>query len=61
MTPNALNIYSLQKYCQMLFLRFLAMTIFIPAENTGHSDFPGHIPGFNSGSVWLVCSMMVTA
>jgi hypothetical protein len=35
---------SLQKHCQMVFSRFLAMTIFIPAENTQHSEFPGHIP-----------------
>jgi hypothetical protein len=45
MTPNALNMHivhktllkSLQKHCQMVFSRFLSMTISIPAENTWHS------------------------
>jgi hypothetical protein len=35
---------SLQKHCQMVFSRFMATTIVIPAENTRHSEFPGHIP-----------------
>jgi hypothetical protein len=29
----------------MVFSKFFATTIFIPAENTRHSEFPGHIPG----------------
>jgi hypothetical protein len=31
---------SLQKHCQTVFSRFLAATIFVPAENTRHSEFP---------------------
>jgi hypothetical protein len=49
MTPNALNhktlLKSLQKHCQMVFSRFLATTLFIPAEK--HSEFPGHICVFS--------------
>jgi hypothetical protein len=35
MTPNALVKYAdiVQKHCQMVFSRFLSMTIFIAAEN----------------------------
>jgi hypothetical protein len=36
---------SLQKHCQTVFSRFLSMTIFIPAENTRHSEKPGQNPG----------------
>jgi hypothetical protein len=32
---------SLQKHCQMVFSRFVSTTIFIPAENTLHSEKPG--------------------
>jgi hypothetical protein len=32
---------SLQKYCQMVFSRFLATTIFVPAENTDTLNFLG--------------------
>jgi hypothetical protein len=35
---------SLQKHCQTVFSRFLSMTIFIPAENTRHSEKPGQNP-----------------
>jgi hypothetical protein len=35
---------SLQKHCQTVFSRFLSMTIFIPAENTHHSEKPGQNP-----------------
>jgi hypothetical protein len=42
MTPNALNMHDLQKYYQVVFSRFLATTTFVPAENTQHSEFPGH-------------------
>jgi hypothetical protein len=46
MTPNALNMHttllkSLQKHCQMVFSRLWSMTIFIPAENTRHSEKHG--------------------
>jgi hypothetical protein len=50
MTSNALNIVhktllkSLQKHCQTVFSRFLLITIFIPAENTRHSEKPGQNP-----------------
>jgi hypothetical protein len=50
---NALNMHSskpllksLQKQCQTVFSRFLSMTIFIPAENTRHSEKPGQNPGY---------------
>jgi hypothetical protein len=33
-----------QEHYQMVFSRFLATTTFVPAENTRHSEFPGHIP-----------------
>jgi hypothetical protein len=35
---------SLQKHSQTVFSRFLAATTFVPAKNTRHSEFPGHIP-----------------
>jgi hypothetical protein len=34
---------SLQEHCQMVFSSFWVTAIFIPAENTWHSEFPGHI------------------
>jgi hypothetical protein len=35
---------SLQKHCQTVFSKFLSRTIFIPAENTRHSEKPGQNP-----------------
>jgi hypothetical protein len=35
---------SSSKQCQMVFSRFLSMTIFIPADNTRHSEKPGQNP-----------------
>jgi hypothetical protein len=54
MTPNVLNMHivhktllkSPPKHCQMVFSRFLSMSIFIPAENTRHSENPGQNPGY---------------
>jgi hypothetical protein len=49
---------SLQEHCQMVFSRFLSMTIFIPAENTRHSQKPGQNPENPvpevEGETWLL-------
>jgi hypothetical protein len=50
---------SLQKHCQMVFSRFLSTTIFIPAENTRHSEKPEQNPSCRSGTYNMPCVALV--